>query len=482
MSFMLVAVLSVLLKIAQEYLINKLNHIIQCVICAITAISSFFLINANYESLYMIMAYVGIVIALICFIFFTLMREENRDMVFPKLISSMVFTGAVCSVISSGLSICIGAFQLLIFSFDDVYKMYFTVLSFVWVVGYVNIFLSFIPKREANIPQSKIFRIFVLFAGLPLYILLIAILLIYLAKIVITLNMPVGEINWFASFASLFFIFFLLSVKQYGEKLPRLFVKFGGYFLLPVLIMQAIAVFERINAYGLTTPRTVSLVLIVISILFIGGSIISPKHLNIIALLSGIIVLIVTVTPFNVIDMPISSQTSILENVLVKNNMLENGKVIPNANISDEDAKIISSSYRYLKYDAKKVPEFIPNSEKEFKEIFGVKDMYYSKNEHQYTYCNFRTKKSVDIKEYSTMIDTDYYQGDIWEIEHEGKYYSVNLKELAKEIYDQYGVSKNDMDIYEVDENIGLYFQNFSFSIENDIIDYYSFNGYVMIK
>jgi len=348
MSLVLTAVMSVLLKTVQEYMTSKLKGFIQYILCAITAVASFFLIKVNYESLYMIMAYVGIMIALICFIFFVLMRGDNRDLVFPKLVSSSIFAGAICSIVSSGLSTCLAAFEALIFSFENFFKVYALVLLFVWIVCYVNIFLSFIPKKDVEIQPSKIFRAFVLYAGLPIYILLIGILLLYLAKIVITFNMPVGEINWFASFASLFFIFFLLSVRQYNEKIAKLFSKFGGYFLFPVLIMQAIAVFERINAYGLTTPRTISLVLIVISVLFILGSIIVPKHLNKIALLSGLIVLLVTITPLNVIDMPIKSQTAILENVLVKNHMIKDGKVVPNENISDDDAKIISSSYPYF--------------------------------------------------------------------------------------------------------------------------------------
>ena len=317
-------------------------------------IIGFILIKANYDSLYTLMAYAGIIISMVCFIFFVLMRGENRNFTFPRLVTSLVFSAAICGVLSIGISTCIAAFHLLIFDWDNIYKVYLIFNLFIWVVVYINVFLAFIPKKDILVPQSKIFRAIILFAGLPLYMLLIAILLIYLAKIVITWNMPVGEINWFASFASLFFIFFLLSVMQYTEKAAKLFARFGGYLLIPVLIMQAIAVFERINAYGLTTPRTVSLVLILISILFIIGSIVIPKHLNKIPLISGIIVLFFTITPCNIIDMPVASQTRILKTVLTENNMLKDNKVIPNPDIDKSDAQKILSAYQYLKYDAEK--------------------------------------------------------------------------------------------------------------------------------
>ncbi len=482
MTFVLVAVFSVFLKTTQEYINEKLNPKLQYILCTIAAVTAFILIKLYYESLYTLMAYTGIIISLLCFIFFILMRGENKNLVFPKLVSSMVFTGAVCGVVSGGLSTCIAAFQSLIFTWNNIYKLYLIINLFVWVVGYINIFLSFIPKKDILTSQSKIFRTFVLFAGLPLYMLLIAILLIYLAKIVITWNMPVGEINWFASFASLFFIFFLLSVMQYTEKVAKLFVKLGGYFLFPVLIMQAIAVFERINAYGLTTPRTVSLVLIIISVLFIICSVAAPKHLNKVALISGIIALIVTVTPYNVIDMPIASQTNILKTVLTDNHMLTDVGVIPNPNVSDKDAQRIISAYEYLKYDAKKTPDFIPNSEKSLQEIFGFSKKYdYNRNGSTYIYCSYHTKESVDITNFDKLVKA-YDDNDIIKAEHNGQKYEIYLKQIAKSLYEQYGTEQTELEIYKVSENISLYFTNFSFDMENDKITYCHFNGYLLIK
>lgn len=479
MAYALTAVLSVLLKTIQEYITEKLKPVFQYIISAVAGILTFILTYINYESLYMIMAYIGVVIALLCFIFYVIMRGENRDIAFPKLVSSWVFAGAICAVLSGGLSTCIFAVQLLLYSWDSIFKLYLIVNLFVWIICFVNIFISFIPKKDVSVPQSKIFRIFALFAGLPLYMLLIGILLLYLAKIVITWNMPVGEINWFASFASLFFIFFLLSVMQYKEKLATWFTKFGGYFLFPILIMQAIAVFERINAYGLTTPRTVSLVLIVISILFIIGSLVIPKHLNKIALASGIIVLIVTITPFNVIDMPIASQTNILKTVLTENNMIVNGKVVPGSNVSKEDQEKIISAYDYLKYDADNIPDFIEDSKKDFKEIFGfpkyVEDYNYNYNTN-YTYCIYSAKNSIDIAGYNKMIYIDS------NIDSENPQYNIDIRQIAQNLYDLYGEEKEDLDLYIIDENTALYITRLRIDIRNEEITGGNLSGYVLTK
>lgn len=479
MAFGLTAVLSVLLKITNECLCAKLNTFIQNIICFAVAVASFILINLNYDSLYMVMAYTGIIIAMLCFVFFVLMRGENRDTTFPKIVASLIFAAAICGILSCGLSICIAAFQLLVFSGDNSYKVYLITNLLVWNIGFVNLFLALVPKADEPVAPSKIFRIFMLFIVLPLYILLIAILLIYLAKIVITRNMPVGEINWFASFASLFFIFILMSIMQYKEKLAKLFVRFGGYFLIPVLIMQAIAVFERINAYGLTTPRTVSLVLIVISVLFIAGAIISPKHLNKVALASGIIVLIVTITPFNVIDMPIASQTKILETTLKANDMLKNGVVVPNKNVSDEDAEKIISAYEYLTYDADKTLDFIPNNKHELIEIFGFS---YPDDENEILYCSFATKESVSIADYTQMNAIHVYNENVAEIKYNNTTYQIDLTEIAKQLYAEHGTDNISLDLYVVDENTALYFDHFSFDVEGDTITSCYLDGYVLIN
>ncbi len=482
MTYALVAVFSVMLKVAQEYITDKITPVIQYVLSAAAGVTAFILIKYNFESLYMIMAYTGVIIAIICFIFFVIMRGENSALAFPRLVSSLVFTTAICGILTVGILICIAAFQLLIFTWDNIYKLYLIVSLFIWVICFINIFLSFIPKKDVPAPQSKIFRSFVLFAGLPLYILLIAILLLYLGKIVITQNMPIGEINWFASFASLFFIFFLLSVMQYDQKLAKLYVKYGGYFLLPVLIMQAIAVFERINAYGLTTPRTVSLVLIIISVLFIACSLIKPKCLNLIALVSGIIVLIVTVTPLNIIDIPIKSQTDILKTILIKNDMLKDGQIVPNPNVSGKDAQRIISAFEYLKYDAKKLPDFVSDSDKSYQEIFGFTNNYDSDIEESNSiYHQFVTKDSVDITDFDKMVKC-YTYDDVLKFEHNGQNYRIDLKELGKALYDTYGTSNEELDIYKIDENVSLYFKSLSCEIDGDEVVYCYFDGYALLK
>lgn len=478
LAFVITAIFSVLLKLIQEYIWEKLNRVIQYILCAIFAVASFILLRLNFDTIYTAMAYCGVLVALICFMFFVIMRGENKDTVFPKMVASHYFIGWICGILTWGLLTCLTVFQTLIISWEESHKLYLIILLFIWCVVFSNAFLAHIPRKNVPVVKSKIFRIIILFALLPLYTLLIAILLLYLAKIVITRNMPVGEINWYASFASLFFIFILLSVKQYTEKVAGFFVKFGGYFLLPILLMQGIAVFERVNAYGLTTPRTVSLVLMIISMLFIVGAIVIPKHLNKIALASGILVLIVTVTPFNVIDIPIASQTNILKTTLEANGMIENGTVVPNADISIEDKEKIIGAYDYLRYDAESIPDFIPDGYMSLQDIFGFGYSY--EDESNIVYCSFASKGEVSISGYDEMIAVT--SGFNINIDRNGKSYDIDLKEIAMQLYNQYGSEKKDLDVYVIDEHCSLYFEYLSFELKDgEVISCY-FNGYMLIK
>ena len=50
--------------------------------------------------------------------------------------------------------------------------------------------------------------------------------------------------------------------------------------------------------------------------------------------------------------------------------MIKDGIVVPNEHVSEEDQETIRSSYHYLHYNAEQTPDFIPDSDKEFSEIF----------------------------------------------------------------------------------------------------------------
>lgn len=473
---------SVLFVLICERVKTKINKVIPSILSVVPIVICYLTAHImGYSSEYFIMGYYGIIIALVCFIMCLLFTDENSLLLVPHIVKSIFFTGIICAVISVGISICIAAVQNLVFNFNDFYKVYFIVNLFIWLVMFVNIFLSYLPKKDEQIVIPKLFKTIVVNAALPVYILLMIILYVYLVKIIITRNMPVGQINWFASFASLLFVFFAFSVRQYKDKLPAVFTKLIGFFIIPVVIMQLVAIYERVSAYGLTTPRIISLILVAISIIFAVFSILGKK-LEHVFWAVGIITLIFTLIPsINVIDLPKKSQISLLESYLNKNGMLEGGTIIKNNNVSDYDKERIVSAYNYLWDAAGKKPQWIEKSEgNNAYEIFGF-DYETTKNTFSYYMSE---DKYIDISDYIGMQNITFYDNDSVKISVNEREVSVDPYTLFRDLYDKYGSECEDIDPILIDDGVYLYIVSADAGFTDNMsgIDNCYLNGYIFCK
>jgi hypothetical protein len=477
----LVSILFTLIKELFEFKIKKLFIDISVIIPAVLCFLSIKDFENNH---YVQMGYIGIIACVFCIIVYFCCRLNDKALVIPHLVKSIIFSGFVCAIIQAGLSISLWAINSLIFEITDVYK-YFAIISvFIWEILFINLFLSHIPTRDTEIRIPKIFKILALYSALPVYLLLIFILYLYLGKIAITLKMPVGQINWFASFASLFFVFFLFTIRQYIEenKLARLFINFSGYIIIPIIFVQALAIYERLNAYGLTTLRYVSLVFNFIALLFAIFAVIKKgKHLEKIFLAAGAIALLVTLTPINVLDIPNINQEIRLKKILIANNMYDNGKIIPNEAIDKETKVKITSSYEYVKNNEGKKSSLITQyKDTDFKKVFGFSQEY----ENMYTE-NAKNKYGNFNYNYDYIDTTGYtklYQSNEGKEKFEKNILIFNIGEekieydFSKEIerlYKENGLNSSNIKmIYEISNKYKLQIKNISFNVnENDKIE-----------
>ena len=434
------------------------------------------------------MGYWGIIIASICFTVALLFNEVNRLVLISHLVKSLLFSVSIGAILSLGVSLCLWAFYELIFDFDE--EIFLVANLLIWLVSGVNLFLAYLPKKGNEIKLPKLFKVIVANVALPIYTLLVAILYVYLAKIIVTWNMPVGQINWFASFATLFFVFFLFCVRQYEDKFTKLFTKFAGWFVIPVVVMQLVAVYERVSAYGLTTPRTVSLILVAIGIIFAVVSILGKKVEKVLWAV-GIIVLLFTLTPkFNIIDMPVASQVNLLEKYLVKNNMLADGVITANAEIDEKDKDRIRSAYNYLVLGESKLPKWIDEVDTdEFKAVFGFERYEYNSYEERWENCSYRGSDEpgtiVDIADYKYMQFVSYsYSEDypLFETTIDGVKYSFDMIKVFDELKEKYGIESDAVAPIELAENITLYLDYGYYNLEYDELFHMHFRGYLFIK
>jgi hypothetical protein len=436
------------------------------------------------------MGYTGIMIATLSIIIYFCYKQNNKLVIVPHLVKSFVFSGFVCGIIEAGLSICLWAVNSLIFEIDDVYKYFAVIAVFIWTILFINLFLSHIPTKETQIRIPKIFKILALYAALPVYLLLIFILYIYLGKIAVTLKMPVGQINWFASFASLFFVFFFFTIRQYIEenKLARLFAKYSGYMIIPVIFVQVLAMYERLNAYGLTTLRYVSVVLNTIALLFAVFAVIkNGRHIGKIFIVLGVVSLLVTITPLNVLDIPNINQESRLKNILIANNMYDNGKVIPNEAIDKQTKIKITSSYEYVKNNSGKKSNLVTQyKEVEFKKVFGFSQEYendYRNNDrNRYGYFSY-SYDYIDTNGYTKLYENndakekarqkkDQFDKNILSFDIGTEKIEYDFSKEIERLYAENGLNSSNIKmIYEISDKHKIYIKSINFKVdENDNI------------
>ena len=462
----------------------KVNKIITHLASIIPTVLCYIIIKIDIIADYFFMGYFGIIFALGCCTLCLLYSENNEKTLIPHILKSIFFATLVCGLLNTGIMICLWAIETLIFNFDS--DIYLVVVLFIWIVVFANTILAYIPKRDEEIVLPKLFNTIIVKITLPVYLFLVTILYIYLIKIVVTRNMPIGQINWFASYASLFFVLFAFCVKPYEDKLSKVFSKFSGYAIIPIVIMQLIAIYERVSAYGLTTPRIVSLILVGISIIFAVVSILNKK-LHKVWWAVGIIILLFTLVPkINIIDLPKASQINLLEKYLVKNNMLVDNKIVPNENVEKYDRERIVSAYDYLMDAAGELPVWLTQTDTRYEDILGFPKYYQQSPNYVYCYYSSNKENNIDISQYKTMCNIINYGSDDNKIHIvvDGVDYGFDVRNVFDILHNKYGIKNYDVELINLTDSIDLYITSASFNyfIDDDLMDTYNIEGYLFAK
>ncbi len=137
---------------------------------------------------------------------------------------------------------------------------------------YIPYILSCLTNRTEEKP-SRFARGLVLYALMPMYIAAVAIVYIYIIRILITWTFPVNQI--FIICAVLFAAGFLVWTMAYAftrheeKKLYYILIRYMKYIVSPFIIMELYALIIRINAYGWTVARVIGIWFIVIQVVYI---------------------------------------------------------------------------------------------------------------------------------------------------------------------------------------------------------------------
>jgi hypothetical protein len=135
---------------------------------------------------------------------------------------------------------------------------------FIICIGIVNtwIYLSDFPKDIHNqiaINYTKALEVLVKYILIPLVILYLIILYAYSLKIVINWNLPKGWVSYLV--IALSFLGFIVQIlinpiqKTIDSRTIRRFYPWFYYLLFPLILLLFVAIFRRINEYGITENR-----------------------------------------------------------------------------------------------------------------------------------------------------------------------------------------------------------------------------------
>lgn len=432
-------------------------------------------------------------------------KKEQIEMYNIKIFTGFFITVIYSIVLYGGLSAILFAIDQLL-AIQVLGKVYYYTFLFVALIFGPSYFLADIPiQNEYHTPGNypKLLRILLLYIVMPLLSAYTTILYIYFVRIIVTRQWPVGLVShlvlWYSVILSLV-LFFITPIKE-ENKWANKFLIWAPRIILPILIMMFISMGIRINAYGVTESRyfVIALGLWVTGIMLYFSF--TKKRRNIVLPVALAIVAILSVFgPLSSYNVSASSQNGRFEKILIRNNMLSDGKIqAAPSSISKEDKNEASRILDYfsINHSLKEV-KYLPENFKmeDMDKVFGFpySNSEYGAPEGYYYFTRSQTERVVDINGYDYLFDArnlynvngaaDSIIGAVYQpeaniisINYKGnKIYEKDLKLFVKGLVDKYGsnakgsdLSPEEMTFVEENEKIKIKFLFMSISGSKDM-------------
>ena len=294
-------------------------------------------------------------ISIILFVLIPILNKENKEKYLQSEFSDFVITYIFAAVLFVGIAIVLTTISYLFFSSNNDFFFRLTTYSF-WFIAEVfgaSLFLSLLKKPDDDLENYKfpsIFNLLIKFVIIPLIVIYTGVLYIYMAKVVISMQLPKGLIShlvlWYTAFSVIIMI--LITPFTQKDKFLGNFKKYFPYFSIPLIFASLFALFQRIYQYGITEKRYYVLILIFwllfCVILFI-------RKMNITGIFISLIVCVVIAvyTPFSAKSVSNFSQKERLKRMLVKYGALKDGKISKiTQKLADREGNQIHTTIAYI--------------------------------------------------------------------------------------------------------------------------------------
>ncbi len=235
-------------------------------------------------------------------------------------------------------------------------------------------FLAGIPEKLETLDEHPDYpaglRVFTQYVLVPIVVLYLAILTLYLAKVVFTRQWPNGWIGYLVSSVAVVGLLSWLLIYPLEERDEYAWVKTftrGFYIaLMPAIVMLWLAIYKRVAEYGITEPRYF---LIVLSLWLAGIALwytfTRSRNIEVIPASLCALAVITFAGPTGAYAVSRASQVRRLEAILTRNGVLEDGHVrIVARDVPLRDRREISGTLHYLleSHGARAVGSWLPDS------------------------------------------------------------------------------------------------------------------------
>jgi hypothetical protein len=407
-------ILSVSLKHLAESFFPKKNSLILMIPVLFVLLLIFYIFYTKRITMIDDIRFAATLFLSLVLVFYTskLKNQKHYEVYVIKVFNGAFMTALYSGVLYFGISAIIFTINAL-FDAEIESKYYFYSFLIVTLIFGVLMLLSKLPVKDEDFEgyvYSKGLKVLLLYIVIPLISIYTVILYVYFAKILITQTWPRGIVSnlvlWYAVLCAAV-IFFLTPILE-EKPIAKLFRVWFPRLLIPILAMMFVSIGKRINQYGFTENRYYVVLLGIWILLVMIYFVLSKTLRNIFLPLSlSLFVFISVYGPLSAFNISSMSQNSRLTALLEKNNMIQDGLVIPSATVSKTDKENISSIVYFFDYrDLTKI-KYLDDDFKmtDFEKTFGFSatENYFPSQEYVYLYAQ-QGNTSIDIKGYDYTL------------------------------------------------------------------------------
>jgi hypothetical protein len=341
---------------------------------------------------------------------------------FKSALTSILYAG----VLAAGLASIIGAIDILLFKVNS--NAYGYMMAIVWIFFATTYYLSLLPRFNSETELDQIYaqeasqyprflEILISYIAVPLVVAYTLVLLAYFVKIGITMNWPTGQLGpMVLTYSAAGLIIYILA-SGLENRFAVLYQRIYPKVLIPIVIMQLISVYIRLNAYGITESRYYIALFGIFSIVI--GMVLSFKPVKkngLIALLAAGFAILSILPPVDAFTVSRISQITRLENYLQTEGVLVNDKINPKTDadmtLRLETTSILNYLERrgYLEEVTWLPDDFETNRDMEKTLGFEPAYKYMGDNQNNF-FAHLDMQKPLNIEGYDVLLQAGTYRG-----------------------------------------------------------------------